>query len=267
MKKIIILMLLMLSTIPFVNLRAEIVTQEYDLTYTHGYWYDLYDGTFEANPNFSVTNRNKILKGSIILDDLTSFHHLIYFDKNNKMIGYMNTTATEIETPLFIDNITSFIPDIPSNAVYFALMGFYPYLNSTPIPEINNLTLGQVFNGTYDLEPTFNLLSSTSFLDLPIAELNNHTLREVFEGGNLIVNGDFDTNTPLLWGAYNIGTNYAILDGELYWQKPITSGEVYTNAHYNLNTVINNKYYIVSSQRHTVADGIYRLRIEPSSIN
>ena len=32
-------------------------------------------------------------------------------------------------------------------------------------------------------------------LDYPQAQLNNHSLREVFEGGNLVVNGDFNNGT------------------------------------------------------------------------
>lgn len=239
MKKLIIVLLLLFSTIPFVNLRAEVVTASYDLTYTHGYWYDLNDGSYEANPNFSVTNRNKILYGSIILETIDDFHHLLYFDKNLKMIGYMNTALTEIETALFIDNITSFTPDIPSNAVYFALMGFYPYLNDTPIPEINNFTLGQVFGGTYDLDDTFNVLSSSSFLDLDIAELNNHTLREVFEGGNLLVNGDFNNTSTWMY----VSSTGSISSGIASLTATSTNGRL----RQTITRTINEKYYIVSN--------------------
>lgn len=235
MKKLIIVLLLLFSTIPLVNINADIVEASYDLTYTHGYWYDLYDGTFEANPNFSVTNRNKILYGSLILDSIDTFHHLIYFDKNLKMVGYMNTALTDLETDLFIDNITSFTPDIPSNVVYFALMGFYPYLNSTPIPEISNLTLGQVFGGTYDLDDTFNVLSSSSFLDLDIAELNNHTLREVFETNQLLTNSDFDNSTLWTTASASLNINNGIagilataqFGGLVKVPSPVISGNYY----------------------------------------
>lgn len=235
MKKLIILFLLMFSSLPLIHINADIIEANYDLTYTHGYWYDLFDGTFEANPNYSVTNRNEILFGSLILDSIDSFHHLIYFDKNLKMIGYMNTALTDIETDLFIDNILSFTPDIPPNAVYFALMGFYPYLNNTPIPEINNLTLGQVFGGSYDVDTTYNVLSSKSFLDIAIGELNNHTLREVFEGGNVLEDptftiggkwtfgGSWSTNNYLDNYTSNISQVKTVTNEQLYFNYKLTS--------------------------------------------
>lgn len=70
-------------------------------------------------------------------------------------------------------------------------------------------------------------------LDYPQAQLNNHTLREVFDGGNLITNGNFDTNVTGWLGQG--GTNSWLSGGFL---QSLGSGTVSFVLVYRDNGVV-----------------------------
>lgn len=66
----------------------------------------------------------------------------------------------------------------------------------------------------------YNITYVDRTIDTPIVELNNHTLREVFEGGNLVVNGDFSDGSN---GWILLGMNGSVSNG-IYSLTSYTQG-------------------------------------------
>lgn len=245
-RKLLIILLLTL-TIPTATLFADFRTVEYTITFTDNHGYDLETGLYKETLNYQVSNRIEIKFDDITLDALDNFHHLLFFDKNNKLIGYYNTIATTLETSLYLGNVSSFTPTIPAGAKYFAFQSFYPYYNNTPIPEIGD-TLANVFDGSSNIQAYYDLILNTTLgLDAPIAELNNHTLREVFDGGQLLTNSNIDNNTN--WANY-AGSTVTFSSGKAIIYRDSNNG----GLQYVQNISVSNgdKLYLVSNERKTV---------------
>lgn len=150
MKKLIIFALFLTVMLGFsstLGIEAAIVTEIYDVTVFDNFKYDLNTGQSEVNINYSITNKLSI---STLTEDeeidvsSMTFHHVLFYDRNNTYIGYINATNTTLQLSSYLGyDVINDIITYPENADKFALM-IYNYDDTRDIVFHENPSIDDI---------------------------------------------------------------------------------------------------------------------------
>lgn len=122
MKKLLILITILTSLmiVNTLSVNAETELVNYDITIYDNYKWDVDDGSYKLAPDWKSTSRILIEDNSIVLNNY-NFTHILFFDKNNYFIGYVNPFESNgYENIHFIDETTLDVV-IPDFATKFSL--------------------------------------------------------------------------------------------------------------------------------------------------
>lgn len=187
-------LMILLFMVGFSTVKADVYA--YDIETYQDQGYDLTTGKFRSD--LSLSSTDKLLIGSnldsyeLTLTNL-NFHHLLFFDKNNRYIGYVNGNETSLELERYLGYDATASTPIPERAKSFVIQN-YDYDNIRDQIVQTNTTLDSIAWGSYTYRDIFgDSLHSTG-------------------KNNLIDNGDFtiDTNADGLADQWSI--TYATYD-------------------------------------------------------
>jgi hypothetical protein len=161
MKKLLIFLMLLASTISFIGFQSQAVTEwvQYDLTFTDNSEWDLDSGIIQANPYKMRTNRI-ILRDNVLRVSSLHFSHILFFDRNNVYMGYYNTPNSTYEGSKFLGNISSTTINTPINSSRFAIVAEKDGINRI-LTELDNQSVNDLIDTV--LLSTLQLVTNGDF--------------------------------------------------------------------------------------------------------
>jgi len=155
MKKLYILTLLFLT---FTGLQvASAATFSLAFETYEGLGYDLTTGKAFNDINYSSTE--KMVLGATIDNQQieltnTNFHHLLFFDKYNRYIGYINGNQTTLENSKYLGYDADAITTIPPTAKFFTIVN-YDYTKTRELTAVTNPTIDDIAWGSLTYRDIF----------------------------------------------------------------------------------------------------------------
>ena len=122
MKKLLILFLIGITSV-LTQINANNIT--YTINYSNETWDGV--GNFDTiRSNWDGMSIVPIINNSIIIEDITKFFIIVFFDNNENYLGYQNSYIHSYEpsawTTYKLGTVNNNTISIPNNAVYFAVM-------------------------------------------------------------------------------------------------------------------------------------------------
>ena len=194
---------------------AEPVTLAYDYEITDGYGYDLTTGKYKEDVTLSTTDK-MLISPSVVGNELqltnTNFHHLLFFDKYNRYIGYINGNGTTYENSKHLGYDATALTVYPENAKSFAIVN-YNY---------------DVIRDSVVIDNTENIAK----IDLPMAGLLTvKPDKNIFDG--VLTDDTVSTTT----GEYLIGTHAYTTSGNYIPLLPSTQYTISNNQGASLDSL------------------------------
>lgn len=213
MKKLILLCTL---TLVFSFTSVFGATGYYDTTAVAGVGYNTFTGDRDITGYYSTTKKNKIVSDTIILNNLDNFHWVVFFNKNNQVIGFMKNGNTRAETPSTVYNlgtIESLYITPPDGAYSFAFQSFdyerYVEEVLTDLwPEEYSITTDK----TYLINDIDDTVYTANGVEYSLNDFFGSDITLIGGENNLFTNGDFSTSSTADWVNLNGGV---INDGRL----------------------------------------------------
>lgn len=183
MKKLLTLILLFTITL-FLSGNQIVIANDYNFIISNQEGFDFTDGTLLNDAKYQRTNKIAITNDTVIADRL-KYHYVFFWDEADAFLGYYKTSKAPITSGTFLGQVNTNNIPLPLNAYSFALVRY-----DNDYVLVGNYTVKDLFidnNLTYDALPDFN--------EIPIPELNGLTLNEVFDDGVINNNAFFENGT------------------------------------------------------------------------
>ena len=266
MKKLLIFILSFFLIVPIQVVFALNERIDPEVVIMAGKKYDLLTGKLKDDPSFSTTGRIQIFNG-IIDNDLwvtDTFHHVLFFGKDNSYIGYSNSQYSTVQNSKYIhqDILGTVIIPAGTRSVAFqvSLGADAPYyqghsLNYIFALEEHGITLFNLFNNADFLEEELTHLNDQSLEDVfelltSYSEVQNYTYTVVTDGfkgtpvvdnqNSLIISNNFNiTDEDVFYlSLKNYGASATLQSANIYLRK---AGLAYGIYNYNINNIQTDK--------------------------
>ena len=213
MKKLILLCTL---TLVFSFTSVFGATGYYDTTAVAGVGYNTFTGDRDITGYYSTTKKNKIVSDTIILNNLDNFHWVVFFNKNNQVIGFMKNGNTRAETPSTVYNlgtIESLYITPPDGAYSFAFQSFdYERYVEEVITDLWPEEYSITTDKTYLINDIDDTVYTANGVEYSLNDFFGSDITLIGGENNLFTNGDFSTSSTADWVNLNGGV---INDGRL----------------------------------------------------
>jgi hypothetical protein len=193
MKKLITLLLLF-TLVGFLSGNQVVITNDYEYLITTEATYNFTDGDESNNVKYDRTNKIAI-QNNKVLADILKYHYAFFWDEADSFIGYYKTNKGITTSGAYLGEVNTQSIPLPLNAYSFALVRY-----DNDYVLVGDYTIEDLFidnNLDYENLPDFN--------EIPIPELNGLTLNEVF-ANTLIPNADFSSGLTGWTKNASIGT-------------------------------------------------------------
>ena len=217
-------------------------TGTYDIDYVDGVGYNIYSGERDTAGYFSITNKMKIVSDTITLNNLDNFHYIVYFNKNNQVIGIAENgtkRALSPNTDLRLDEIESTTVTPPEEAYSFSFQNFNYETYVQDIidswnPEEYTITTDQ----TYTINDLYDTVYTANGVEYSLYDLFGDDY-SIYGGiNNELTNGDFSTSSTSDW----IDLNGAVINNNRL--EYIDNGVNVWAFETDIDTYNTNNYYV-----------------------
>jgi hypothetical protein len=171
MKKILTLLLLFTLT-AFLSGNQVVITQNYNFIVSNQSTFNFSTGALTSDDRYQRTNKIAIVNNKVLADPI-KYHYAFFWDEADTYLGYYKTNKGINTGGSYLGQVNTQSIPLPLNAYSFALVRY-----DNDYILVGNYTIKDLFidnNLDYENLPDFN--------EIPIPELNGLTLNEVFEDG------------------------------------------------------------------------------------